>query len=260
MHVHQSLMSVLRGCCRESTNQKVNVWDFGANIGFYTLFMRAMGCHVTAVEPQPSMNSIHKDSLEANGWNNDDSVVLHEKAVSDMSGSIELVKLWQPGRKDAGKMTIDIITIASLAEKEPVVEILKFDVDGPEIYSLRGIINLTEEKKLMVKNIMAELTVGVWNEVFHIKDNEVSAIFSKFYRNGYQMILVMESEFSKYPRQILSQLQEIKNFREYSHGYLIPEEKIIEVLLMSNRVTKNIFMTRDEELIQDLHRSVVNIN
>jgi FkbM family methyltransferase len=247
-HVDQAIMTVLRGRCTPTTR----VWDFGGNIGYYSLFMRAMGCHVTVVEPQPSMNTIHKESREANGWDKDGSVIIHEKGVSDMPGKIKLEKLWQPGNKNAGSMEIETITIAQLAEETPggVVELLKLDIDGPEIYTLRGIIDLKDS--LLVKNIIAELTVGVWEKIFKVDDKTVLEIFHRYYDAGYIMFLVAESEFPGYNKETLGKLREVRNFKELVHSYEIPKDLIGDVLNMNRKVTKNIFMTKDPAIVPKL--------
>jgi FkbM family methyltransferase len=252
VHVDQSIMTVLRGRCDLSPKL---VWDFGANIGYYTLFMRALGCQVVAIEPQPSMNDIHKRSLVANGWNNDGLVTLIEKAVSDVPGNITLHKLWQPGIKDVGKMTIDTVTIAELAHmfSGEEVELLKLDIDGPEILSLRGIADLADT--LVIKNIIVELTVGAWNSLFGFKDSQVVDLFHKFFNVGYRMLLVYEDEFPKYPKSVMKKLKEVRDLGELQRAFEVlrePRSLIIEVLLMANRVTKNIFMTKDPIIIANL--------
>ena len=248
LHVDQSIMTVSRGSCTPT----MHVWDFGGNVGYYPLFMRAMGCHVTTVEPQPSMNKFHKDSLGANGWDKDGSVVLHEKGVSDVAGTIKLEKLWQPGNRNAGQMEVEAVTIAELAKDVPggVVEMLKLDIDGPELFTLRGILACGES--LNVKNIIAELSVSYWRKPFGFERDTILDLFHKYFESGYRMVLVMESEFLKYPAATLSKLHEVRNYGELVHGYDIPRALIGEVLFMANSATKNIFMTKDPARIAKL--------
>mmetsp|Transcript_27848 Transcript_27848/g.50361 ORF Transcript_27848/g.50361 Transcript_27848/m.50361 type:complete len:367 (+) Transcript_27848:42-1142(+) len=247
LHVDQSIMTVLRGRCTPT----MHVWDFGGCVGYYTLFMRAMDCHVTTVEPQPSMNKFHKDSLGANGWDKDGSVVLHEKGVSDVAGTIKLFKLWQPGNGNAGQMEVETVTIAELAKDVPggVVEMLKLDIDGPELFTLRGILACGES--LNVMNIIAELSVSYWPK-FGFERDTILDLFNKYFEAGYRMVLVMESEFPKYPAATLLKLREVRNYGELVHGYDIPRALIGEVLYMANSVTKNLFMTKDPAFIAKL--------
>ena len=93
-HVKEAIISVLGGGrCNLGARRAVAV-DLGANVGQFSLFMRAMGCRVIAVEPQPAMNLVHKASLALNGWLDDATVTLHEMATSSAPGSIKLTKLW----------------------------------------------------------------------------------------------------------------------------------------------------------------------
>jgi hypothetical protein len=201
------------------------------------------------------LNGIHKESLEANGWEKDESIILHEKGVSDMPGNITLHKLWQPGKKNAGSMVVETITVAQLAEETPggVVEILKLDIDGPEIYTLRGIIALKDS--LLIKNIIAELTVSHWNRIFGVDDKTVLEMFQKYYDAGYKMLFVGESEFSGYNKKTMAKLREVHNFFEVVLSYEIPRDFIGEVLNMNKKVTKNIFMTKDPAIVSKLDYS-----
>mmetsp|Transcript_40285 Transcript_40285/g.97297 ORF Transcript_40285/g.97297 Transcript_40285/m.97297 type:complete len:385 (-) Transcript_40285:315-1469(-) len=252
-HVEQVIMTVLPGRCSKATKDSTLppiVWDFGANVGQFTLFMRAIGCRVISVEPQPSMNVFHHDSLAANRWNSDESVVLYEKGVSNQTGIIKLDKLWQPGNKSAGSMTVETVTVDKISQQygRAPVELLKIDIDGPELFSLSGVANLFRTQT--VKNIIAELTVSSWARM-GFSDELVLELFDKFYSVGaYRMLLVHETEFSKYPQEILNQTKEVRNLGQLTLAYDIPREMIGQVLFMANRLTKNIFMTRDPEIIQ----------
>ena len=240
------------------------VFDFGANVGQYTLMMRALGCQVVAVEPQPAMNWFHRASLVANGWESDGSVTLHEKAVSDVPGEMELTKLWQPGNKNAGRMTVGTVTLNDLffgeaSSKNRQVELLKLDIDGPEIYTLRGLARLmtptaAKTNQVVVKNIVAELSVSAWNRRMSFDDKTVQDIFQTFYNVGYRIFLQYEKEFPKYPGETMSKLRRVTNLGEIALSYEVPRERIIEVLFMNGRSTKNLYMTIDDEILDMLER------
>lgn len=243
-----------------ATKERPLVWDLGGNVGQFSLFMRAMGCSVVAVEPQPTMNWFHRASRHVNGWdstnsnnNNDKAVrgthVIIPMAVSDIPGNITLTKLWQPGNKNAGTLTVDTITIQRLAELNQFqdVEIVKIDIDGPELYSLRGIADLVANKKLVVKNIIAELTVSAWS-TFGFSDEVALQLFEKYYSLGYTIYLVGEGEFPSYPTHIMSQLRRVENMGELALVYQVPVKMVKDVLFMNNKVTKNFFMSADRSL------------
>ena len=98
-HVLQTITTALSHRCHPDRFDEFEaplVWDIGSNVGQFTLIMRAMGCRVFAVEPQPSMNWFHKGSIIANGWY-DNGITLIEKGLGETKGIITLTKLWQPG-------------------------------------------------------------------------------------------------------------------------------------------------------------------
>ena len=84
-HVLQASIAALRDKCdKVEIKKSALVFDWGSNVGQFSLFYRAMGCRVVAVEPQPRMNWHFKASMLVNGWwGTDDtaSVVLHERGV-----------------------------------------------------------------------------------------------------------------------------------------------------------------------------------
>ena len=275
-HVLQAIGTVLMDRCHPDETRRTSsttvvtaakkerplVWDLGGNVGQFSLFMRAMGCSVVAVEPQPTMNWFHRASRHVNGWdstnnynnkNNNKDVggahVIIPMAVSDIPGNITLTKLWQPGNKNAGTLTVDTITIQRLAELNQFqdVEIVKIDIDGPELYSLRGIVDLVASKKLVVKNIIAELTVSAWSS-FGFSDDMAIQLFERYYSLGYKMYLVGEGEFPSYPKNIMSQLTRVENMGELALVYQVPVNMVKDVLLMNNKVTKNFFMSADNAL------------
>ena len=271
-HVLQAIGTVLMGRCHpDQTNatsattasstaasvatkkERPLVWDLGSNVGQFSLFMRAMGCRVVAVEPQPAMNWFHRASRHVNGWDSstskDGAHVIIPMAVSDIPGNITLTKLWQPGNKNAGTLTVDTITIQRLAELNQYkeVEIVKIDIDGPELYSLRGIADLVGRNKLVVKNIIAELTVSAWHS-FGFKDDVVIQLFEKYYSLGYTIYLVGEGEFPSYPKHIMSKLRRVQNMGELALLYEVPVHMVKDVLFMNKKVTKNLFMSADHSL------------
>jgi len=247
-HVLQIITTALSRRCQPVISIKTRVpivWDLGSNIGQFSLIMRSMGCHVLAVEPQPIMNWFHKASVFANGWY-DDRITLIEKGVSDAPGSITLTDLWQPGKQNGNPMNVSIITTEELAEHSEFnpVDLIKIDVDGPEILILRGLVDLISTRGMSVLNIIVELTVSFWRS-WGVDDPAVVEIFNTLYINGFQGYLVYETEFAKYPSDVLEKLSECRNMGELSRAYRVPKELLPEVLWMTNRVTKNILFTRD---------------
>lgn len=67
--------------------EKSRVIDIGANHGYYSFFLAAKGCEVTAVEPQPHLAHLLRKSRSVN---NVDVAVMQE-AISDSNGTIQMM-------------------------------------------------------------------------------------------------------------------------------------------------------------------------
>ncbi len=129
------------------------VVDVGANLGWYTLvaapIVGATG-HVYAVEPNPRLASLLRDSLYTNGflsW-----VTVFQVAVSDVPGVVDLVshqespgggrirpaefavRPWGSTATRVAAMPLDQL----LTSHTGAVDVLKMDIEGWEGVALRG--------------------------------------------------------------------------------------------------------------------------
>jgi FkbM family methyltransferase len=139
------------------------VVDIGAHIGYYTLIAaKQVGNKglVYAFEPDPRNFALLKENINANGYRN---VVLVNKAVSDTSGNGQLyLNSENTGdhrifNADPDRQAIKI-AITTLDEffkdKEKRINIIKMDIQGSELRTLRGARKLITQNKSII--VMSE--------------------------------------------------------------------------------------------------------
>lgn len=133
------------------------VVDVGANIGYYTCYLaRLVGPqgHVLAFEPAPDLIDILRDNVSFNGYAN---VQLMNQAVTETTGSLTLYM--EAGRPEDNRIFKDeqdsairsehvvdgirLDDIPLLREHPPAF--IKMDIQGAEIYAIRGMRRLLRE-------------------------------------------------------------------------------------------------------------------
>jgi FkbM family methyltransferase len=126
------------------------VFDIGANVGFYTIFLAlAVGAQGQVVAFEPNMESYQhlQDNLVLNAVTN---VRAFGRALGERSGEGRLYQgqenadsslVGPPLGKDVGHQLVEIVTGDSFreAEKLPVPRVMKIDVEGYECQVLRGL-------------------------------------------------------------------------------------------------------------------------
>ena len=131
------------------------VLDIGANIGYYTLILAKLVGEtgkVYAFEPDPDNFRLLRKNVRANGHRN---VVLVQKAVSDVSGPLDLFLC--PDNKgdhriydsadDRRKVPIEATTLDDYFGGSKVhVDFIKMDIQGAEGRALRGMAGLLESQ------------------------------------------------------------------------------------------------------------------
>jgi FkbM family methyltransferase len=141
--------------------------DIGANAGLYAVLMAKAACHgrVMAFEPVP----LYKHILNLNiALNNLSNVVLHDYALSDSIGEIEMSvskdgsysSMKSTGRKEeARKIFIHTHTLDELfVPSNTAANIIKIDVEGAELLVLRGGSRLLASPQLRPRALLVELS------------------------------------------------------------------------------------------------------
>ena len=133
------------------------VVDVGANIGYYTCFMaRLVGPagRVVAFEPAPDLIGILRDNVSFNGYAN---VQLENQAVTERTGPLTLYM--EAGRPEDNRIFKDAQDPAPRSEhvvdgvrlddvpflREHPPAFIKMDIQGAEIFALRGMRRLLQE-------------------------------------------------------------------------------------------------------------------
>lgn len=126
------------------------VYDIGANVGFFSIISARLTGEtgrVIAFEPVPANADLVRRNAELNDLGN---ITVVEKAVSDHSGSGELVlaeysggaalSTTTPPPDAAGSIEVELVTVdAAVAAGElPAPDVVKIDVEGVELEVLRG--------------------------------------------------------------------------------------------------------------------------
>lgn len=192
------------------------VVDVGMNIGWFTLYSRAMGHNVVAFDPNPIMHSRVCNSLKLNKWWDDTSNDSSDKSgvttfaygLGDQTSTLNLTMHAQnPGasslinnwirRNAQGTLEVPVSTLDAVAaqlgwiqvqvqgqEQEPqrerddsrTIHLLKVDCEGYEPFIFRGGSALLNSG--IVQNILMESTP-------RRRAEEVLEMFTTLYKAGY---------------------------------------------------------------------------
>lgn len=150
--------------------------DIGSNIGHYTALIasRYPKVKVISVEASPSNFQLLKLNCRLNNLSN---VVLYNLAISDRDNETvefftrdclstidkQFLKNWHIPSRQIKTEKIQTLTIDSLIKKENIdqISLLKMDIGGAEILTLRGASSALKQKK--IKNLIIE---------YHSKSNK----------------------------------------------------------------------------------------
>ena len=135
----------------------MNVVDVGASIGYYTLvaanLVGSTG-RVYAFEPTPTTFELLKRNVERANFKN---VTLVEKAVADFVGTTKLhlskrnplANSFGIGRTDSNFVEVEVTTLDAFFENTKV-DVVKMNIEGAELLTLRGMKNLLERNPNLV--------------------------------------------------------------------------------------------------------------
>ena len=150
---------------KNSINVGQTVIDVGASIGIYTIFFAKMvgkTGKVYAFEPEPNNFKLLKKNIEINGFKN---VILENKAVSDITGTVKMEiadnianhKITKNNSKNT--FNIDSVRLDDyFKNKIPKIDFLKIDTEGYDGYVILG------SKKTLTENMSTKIMLE-----FHTK-------------------------------------------------------------------------------------------
>jgi len=170
--------------------------DVGANIGWYSILLgrTASSGRVIAFEPIPSTLSFLRKNLALNGIEN---VEIREFGLSDEEK--ELVFFFHPhlsgatsaqnllDNKDAVEIRARVRCMDDELQNEPRIDLLKCDVEGAEIFVLRGGMKTLERTKPV---LFIEM-LRKWSAKFGYKPDDIIQLLAGI---GYDCFAVEEEE------------------------------------------------------------------
>lgn len=138
---------------RAVVREGMTVVDAGANLGLYTLHAaRLVGTtgRVHSIEPAPRTWELLRGNIQVNGLLECGIVQLHKVAVSNYSGEA-LLAMYSgtsghntlfPEEPPDSMVPVPVMTLDTLLQKEPHVDVVKIDVEGAEALVFEGMTQL----------------------------------------------------------------------------------------------------------------------
>ena len=158
--------------------------DVGANVGFFTLALLAMGCEVVAFEMQEDLYEMVKFSSCINGFSH--LLTIHNVAVSDKGGEVLRYNQVRHGNvggtglaSESGSVEVRSVRIDSLILNKTVA-VMKIDVEGYEEQAFSGMSSMFEKR--LVKSIIMEFTPLVQGT------ERAAAMLSTLHQYGFQKV------------------------------------------------------------------------
>jgi FkbM family methyltransferase len=154
VHVQKALEKIARHACARGAR----AMDVGANLGFFTMSLLAMGCEVTSFEMQEDMVDRLTFSACSNGWSN--RLTVRVGAVSDKRSTLRRVigagNLGGVGIVEKGGIAVHSFRIDDVMDLEKEIIVMKMDIEGYENKALLGMSKMFERR--LVKNVVLEFT------------------------------------------------------------------------------------------------------
>jgi FkbM family methyltransferase len=168
-------------------NKDAVVIDAGANIGLFSLYLNKVSKKIYAIEPTVEHIEVLQDLCRSNNLNN---IELHDLAFNDYHGfcsfSIDDSNTTTNRISETGRLVrcTTILNFIKNVIKEPVIDLLKLDIEGGEVSAVLKDPTF-EECKDICNNIYIEI---------HPPFSYPEQLAQKFINMGYQ-IKMMNSEF-----------------------------------------------------------------
>ena len=231
-----------------SRERKGLVIDVGMNIGWFTVYSRAMGHKVVGFDPNPIMHTRVCESLQLNGWLEDSSVKTWGYGLGEAAAVLNITTGQNPGgssffeerlaKRLRKKLQVPVARLDDVAEQqgwitnEEPIYLWKLDVEGYEYHVLEGAQKLLHSKK--VENILMENAN---------KDlRQVVDMYATIYHAGFEVQRISDRNGQIYHEEMVPKLN--KQFQEIS-----PEEDLSGVgedIQVLAKLTCNLWWKRRE--------------
>ena len=192
-----------------SRDKKGLVIDVGMNIGWFTVYSRAMGHDVVGFDPYPIMHTRVCESLDLNGWLNDNSVKTFIQGLGEKTETLNITTGKNPGgtsfdedrlaKRFRKKLEVSVVRLDDVAEQqgwitnEEPIYILKMDVEGYEYYVLGGASKLLQSRK--IENLILENSN---------KDlRQVIDMYAAIYDAGYEVHMLSDVQGNPYHEEMI---------------------------------------------------------
>ena len=192
-----------------SRDKKGLVIDVGMNIGWFTVYSRAMGHDVVGFNPYPIMHTRVCESVDLNGWLNDNSVKTFIQGLGEKTETLNITTGKNPGgtsfdedrlaKRFRKKLEVSVVRLDDVAEQqgwitnEEPIYILKMDVEGYEYYVLGGASKLLQSRK--IENLILENSN---------KDlRQVIDMYAAIYDAGYEVHMLSDVQGNPYHEEMI---------------------------------------------------------
>jgi FkbM family methyltransferase len=178
----------------------MNIFDIGANIGYYVIMERKLlGAHgsVTAIEPSPRNTDLLKKNMSLNNIND---VSVYTMAISDTVEKKDFYLAKQTNLNTfhatgSGKthlsgqvISVDTMTVPGLSKKINVKpDLIRMDVEGHEVEVINGMIDAIDNDEIK-PSIIFETHLTRYTE-----DHDFSSVLKKLFDRGYKTKIVSSS-------------------------------------------------------------------
>lgn len=142
--------------------------DAGANIGLLTLAAASVvgvQGRVIAIEPHPRVHQYLRENVELNGFS---QVDCFQCAVGETNGDAYLSDRQEDDENtigDSGAIQVPVRTLDSIVPSDVEVRLLKLDVEGYELFALRGATATLGRTQSVMFEGLPELTARYGHEI-----------------------------------------------------------------------------------------------
>ncbi|CAJ1940196.1 unnamed protein product [Cylindrotheca closterium] len=251
--ITEQFRSILR-----NTTQPGLVIDVGMNIGWFTVYSRAMGHKVAGFDPNPIMHTRLCESLKLNGWLEDNTVQSFAYGLGAEPAMLQFTTGKNPGKASffedrmakrfRKKSEVPVVRLDDVADQHgwitdvnTPIYLWKLDVEGYEYHVLEGSRKLLQSRR--VQNIILENSD---HDPQHVVD-----MFIQLYRAGYEMKMLSSTEGKPCRPKLVESLNEMfAKVATSSAESLLDKPEIA----LFTRVTYNIWWVRRKDHTIDINK------